>query len=161
MTLEESATAQARILGTDIAEVFATYNSEEEKYGVTVNFTDDGKDKFTSLTDEAASGSQKIYIYLGEIDDSADLTLTCEEKISGGSTFISGSFETYEDAQNYALQIMSGTFNVSDNFNAISKGATFISRVMMVRTCLSVRPVTLTIPGIFKPLSSVTSMNIL
>lgn len=113
MTLDESATAEARILGTDIEEVFATYNSEEEKYGVTVNFTEEGKDKFTSLTSDAASGAQKIYIYLGDIDDSADLTLTCEEKISGGSTFISGSFETYEDAQNYALQIMSGTFNVS------------------------------------------------
>lgn len=113
MTLTESATAEARILGTDIKEVFATYNSEEEKYGVTVNFTDEGKDKFTSLTNDAASGSKKIYIYLGEIDADADLELTCEEKISGGSTFISGSFETYEDAQNYALQIMSGTFNVS------------------------------------------------
>ena len=113
MTLEQSATAEAKILGTDIAEVYATYNSEEEKYGVTVNFTDEGAEKFENLTSEAASGSQTIYIYLGDIDESADLTLTCEEKISGGSTFISGSFETYEDAQNYALQIMSGTFNVS------------------------------------------------
>ena len=113
MTLEQSATADARILGTDIKEVFATYNSQEEKYGVTVNFTDEGAGKFTSLTADAASGNKQIFIYLGEIDDTADLTLTCEEKISGGSTFISGSFDTYEDAQNYALQIMSGTFNVS------------------------------------------------
>lgn len=113
MTLEQSATADARILGTDIKEVFATYNSQEEKYGVTVNFTDEGASKFASLTADAASGNKQIFIYLGEIDDTADLTLTCEEKISGGSTFISGSFDTYEDAQNYALQIMSGTFNVS------------------------------------------------
>ena len=113
MTLTESATAEARILGTDIKEVFATYNSQESKYGVTVNFTDEGADKFASLTSDASNGNKQIFIYLGEIDDSADLTLTCEQKISGGSTFISGSFETYEDAQNYALQIMSGTFNVS------------------------------------------------
>ena len=113
MTLEQSASAEARILGTDIEKVYATYNTQDKVYGVTVDFTNEGKKKFASLTKDAAAGTKTIYVYLGDIDDSAELQLTCEEEITGGSTFISGSFETYEDAQNYALQIMSGTFNVS------------------------------------------------
>ncbi len=111
MTLSESATAEARITGADIKEVYATYSREQECYGVIVNFTEEGSEKFASLTKEAAGSS--IYIYLGDIDDDADMTLTCEKEITGGSTFISGSFETLEDAQDYALKIMSGTFNVS------------------------------------------------
>jgi len=116
MTLTESATAEARIVGTDIKDVQVAYQKDESgkyQYGVTLKFSDEGSQKFASLTDEAANGDQKIYIYLGEIDDSADLKLTCEQKITGGSTFISGSFETYDDAHDYALQLMSGTFNVS------------------------------------------------
>ena len=116
MTLEESETAEALIVGTDIKNVQVGYQKNDEgtyQYGVTVQFTDDGSRKFADLTEQAANGTQKIYIYLGEIDDSADLKLTCEQKIAGGSTFISGSFETYDQAEAYALQIMSGTFNVS------------------------------------------------
>lgn len=115
MTLSESKTAEARILGTDIEDVQVSYQKNDDgeyQYGVVLKFNGEGKEKFASLTADAASGDQKIYIYLGEIDDSADLRLTCEQKIVGGSTFISGSFDTYQDAQNYALQIMSGTFNV-------------------------------------------------
>lgn len=114
MTLEESSSAEAKIVGTDISEVKATVQQQDGEYvyGVSVTFTSDGAKKFADITEEAANGNQKIYIYLGDIDDSADMTLTCESKISGGSTFISGSFDTMEDAENYALQIMSGTFNV-------------------------------------------------
>lgn len=117
MTLEESESAEALIVGTDIKNVQVGYQKTQEsdqyQYGVTVQFTDEGSRKFANLTEQAASGTQTIYIYLGEIDDDADLRLTCEQKISGGSTFISGSFENYEQAEAYALQIMSGTFNVS------------------------------------------------
>lgn len=116
MTLTEGTSAEARIVGTDINDVQVSYqrdDSGEYKYGVSLKFTDEGAKKFADLTGDAANGDKKIYIYLGEIGESADLTLTCEQKITGGQTFISGSFETYQDAQNYALQIMSGTFNVS------------------------------------------------
>ncbi len=117
MTLTKSGTAEARIVGTDIEDVQVSYQKNDEgtyEYGVSLKFTSEGATKFASLTDEAANGDQKIYIYIGEISDNiTPLELTCEKKITGGSTFISGSFEDYESAQNYALQIMSGTFNVS------------------------------------------------
>lgn len=114
MTTTESADAQARIVGSDIENVFVDY--QEEKYGVTLHFTKEGTRKFKELTSEvSSSGSSQgtIYIYFGDIDDSADLRLTCSTTITNGSTFISGNFETYDDAKNYALQIMSGTFNAT------------------------------------------------
>lgn len=115
MTLTQSSSAEARIKGSDISNVQATVqkgDSGDYVYGVSVTFTKEGAKKFADLTGEAASGDKKIYIYLGEIDDSADMQLTCEQKITGGSTFISGSFNTMKDAEDYALKIMSGTFNV-------------------------------------------------
>lgn len=115
MTLTQSSSAEARIKGSDISNVQATVqkgDSGDYVYGVSVTFTKEGAKKFADLTGEAASGDKKIYIYLGEIDDSADMQLTCEQKITGGSTFISGRFNTMKDAEDYALKIMSGTFNV-------------------------------------------------
>ena len=118
MTLDQNASAEARIVGSDIKNVQAGVQQDangEYVYGVSLQFTEEGAKKFSVLTKDAAEGNQVIYIYLGEIDDSADMQLTCEEQITGDSTFISGSFETLEDAENYALQIMSGTFSVNLN----------------------------------------------
>ncbi len=126
MTLDQNASAEARIVGSDVRDVQAGVQQGENGeyvYGVSIQFTEEGAEKFSTLTREASEGDQVIYIYLGEIDDSADMQLTCEEEITGDSTFISGSFETLEDAENYALQIMSGTFSVNlDNpqINVIS-----------------------------------------
>ena len=119
MALTNDDNAEARIKGSDIKSVRASYqrssNGSDYEYGVSVQFTKDGASKFSKLTSEAASGDKKIYIFLGEIggEKTEVLTLNCEQTISGGSTFISGSFDTYEEAEDYALKIMSGTFNVS------------------------------------------------
>lgn len=114
MTLTEG--GDARISGSDISNVYVSYQNSQ--YGVVINFTDEGRTNFSNLTREAASGDQSIYIYLGEINSSNLWNqLTCTEQITSGSTFISSgdssSSWTYEDAQNYSLQIMSGTFNVT------------------------------------------------
>lgn len=113
MTLTEN--GEAGISGSDISNVFVSYQNSQ--YGVVINFTDEGRTKFSNLTKEAANGSQTIYIYLGEIsDENLWNQLTCSEQITGGTTFISSGDSsnawTYEDAENYSLQIMSGTFNV-------------------------------------------------
>ena len=115
--------ASAKLVGTDIEDVFASYQQTEEnnkyEYGVTLRFTKEGAKKFADLTGSVSSeGSSEgtIYIYIGDISDTATpLRLTCKSRITGGSTFISGSFENLEQAQDYALQIMSGTFNVKLN----------------------------------------------
>lgn len=116
MTLEEG--GEARISGSDISGVYVSYQNNQ--YGVVINFTDEGKGKFRELTRDAANTTdQNIYIYLGEIENpTQQLVLNCQEEISSGSTFISSGGDTawtYEDAENYSLQIMSGTFNVSLN----------------------------------------------
>lgn len=120
MTLDKGVfDEEESIRGTDIEDVQVSYqkssSSSSYQYGVSIKFTSEGGTKFANLTGDAANGSKKIYIYLGEVsDDVTPLELTCESKITGGQTFISSEdFETYDDAKAYALQIMSGTFNVS------------------------------------------------
>lgn len=98
------------ISGADINQVYASY--QDESYGVVIRFNKAGARKFTSLTTDASNGDQKLYVYLGEVGETSPREWTCSSTISGGSTFISGSYETYQDAEDAALQIMSGTFNV-------------------------------------------------
>ena len=108
MTAEEN--GEARLTGADIANVVASY--QDGNYGVVLIFDDEGAEKFAELTSEVASdngGSGTLYVYIGD----QSLSLTVKSVITENSTFISGSFETLEDAENYALQIISGTFNVS------------------------------------------------
>lgn len=105
-------------MGADIKNVFVSF--QDSNYGVVINFTDEGKQKFADLTGKASDGAGKIYIYLGDpASPTWENELTCDEKITSGSTFISsGAGEdgwTYEDAEEYSLRIMSGTFNVTLN----------------------------------------------
>ncbi len=111
MTLTENQyNAETDIAGADIDDVFVSYQNDE--YGVTVRFNSDGAKKFAALTGSAASGNQKIYVYLGDVNaDNLFQALTCESQIIGGSTFISGGFDDIDAAEEYALKIMSGTFN--------------------------------------------------
>ena len=106
------------ITGSDIENVYVSF--QNSNYGVVINFTNEGRTKFSQLTNSAANGSQQIYIYLGEPSEgSAWNTLTCTEQITSGSTFISAGEEseggswTYDEAEQYSLRIMSGTFNVT------------------------------------------------
>ena len=110
MTLEQKADAEVYIKGSDISQIYASLGQKDEK-GVTVVFNSEGESKFYEMTKKASEGKQEIYIYFSQVDADADLTLKCEEPISGGRTFISGSFKTIKDAQDYALRLMSGTFS--------------------------------------------------
>ena len=99
------------ISGGQLEKVYVSYNKENNQYGVVVDFNSEGAEKFTKLTESAASGEKKLYVYIGDDDP---LTLTCESKITGGSTFISGgSIADYDSAKQYATMIMSGTFSAS------------------------------------------------
>ncbi len=119
MTLEDGTLDEQNdlyISGADIENVFVSF--QDSNYGVVINFTDEGKEKFSNLTSTASSGSQKIYVYLGDpANPSWQTELTCKEAITSGSTFISaGEGETawtYDEAEEYSLRIMSGTFNVA------------------------------------------------
>lgn len=99
---------EAVLTGKHITEVYASYQqgSTGLEYGVVVNFNAEGSQLFYDLTKQQEGST--IYIYSNDQVISAP---TVNSAIAGGSTFISGS-ETYEDAEAFALQIMSGTFSV-------------------------------------------------
>lgn len=102
----------ARLTGKHISSVQATYgptsSSSDYEWGVTIKFSAEGGALFHTLTQEAVSGAGKIYIYANGEKISEP---TVESAISGGSTVISGNY-TQESAEEFALQIMSGTFSV-------------------------------------------------
>ncbi len=99
------------VSGEQIENVYVSYNQQDNVYGVVVDFNNDGSQAFSSITQSAASGDKKLYVYIGE---DTPLQLTCEEQITGGSTFISGgSITDYESAKEYATMIMSGTFSAT------------------------------------------------
>ncbi len=120
MTLEECTDPtnppEVYIDGFDIDRVNVSMQEQDGSnvYGVSVKFTDEGATAFSTLTELAANGEQKIYIYLGDVNaNNLFGAVTCESKINGGSTFISGeSIDSYESAKEYAYNIMSGTFQV-------------------------------------------------
>lgn len=120
MTEEQAAEGKevtAALDGHDINDVYVSYNNEENQYGVVLKFTSEGSSKFSQLTERVSGksdGEKNIYIYFGAIDTQHYWsTLTCDEKITGGSTFISGGdINDFDKAREYALNIMSGTFDV-------------------------------------------------
>lgn len=105
--------SEAVITGKHIKNVNASYqpsseNTSEYEWGVVVDFTPEGEQLFYNLTNEAlGTNDKKIYIYSnGEM-----ISQPTVSKAIRGSTFISGSYDQ-EGAENFALQIMSGTFSV-------------------------------------------------
>ena len=106
---ENSETAEAVITGKHIKNVQAGRNPETNEYGVSVTFNDEGAILFKNLTSELSGSNGTLYMFIGgEYYSQA----TVKETISGGSTFISGGMNSYEEAQEYATKIMSGTFDV-------------------------------------------------
>jgi len=96
------------LTGENISNAYSNYDSTEAKWGVTVVFDTDGATAFYNYTKNNVGS--KIYIYInGTLNSQPEI----EEAISGGSTFISGSYDNQADADNFALQILSGTFSVN------------------------------------------------
>ena len=105
--LENSVGADALLTGSNINNVYASYNSQEGEWGVSVVFDAEGKEIFAKATSEHVGES--LYIF---VNNELISSPTIKEAISGGSTFISGSY-TQESAEQFATQIMSGTFSVN------------------------------------------------
>ena len=108
---ENSATAEAVLTGQNIKSVQATQQQNSSgvlEYGVSITFDAEGAQKFFELTTEM-QGSQ-IYIFKnGELFSAP----TVNSAIAGGTTFISGSMADMSEAEDFALQILSGTFSVN------------------------------------------------
>ena len=98
---EESLEAEAKLTGRNITN--AEYAYQDNTHGVSVDFDAEGSVIFKQLTTDY----EKLYIYLGSTLISSP---TVNEPITGGKTFISGSFQTQSEATAFALKILSGTY---------------------------------------------------
>ena len=107
----DSEGGEAIITGEHIESCSAAYEQGSGN-GVSITFTSEGSKLFSDLTSNKV-GSQ-IYIY---IDGELYSAPTVNEAITGGRTFISGDF-TQAQAEQYAMKILSGTFQV--NLNVVS-----------------------------------------
>lgn len=108
------------IVGTDVKDV-QVQGGEHGGYAVRVEFTSAAASKFSQLTkDVSESNNQYIYMYLGEVDNpTKSMKINCKEQISGGTTLITAGDNqdfTLEEAEDYRLTIMSGTYNVKLKF---------------------------------------------
>jgi len=102
---------EAVLTGENIVKAYASQqqtSSGSYEYGVSIEFDAEGAQAFYKLTQEQTGN--KIYIYRnGELFSAP----TVNEAIAGGKTFISGSMDTYQDAEEFATQILSGTFSLN------------------------------------------------
>ena len=95
---------EAIITGKHIESCEAAYQNNE--WGVSLKFNSEGKELFSTLTSDHVG--EQIYIY---IDGELFSAPTVQEAISGGTTLING-MSTQEGAEDYAMKILSGTFQV-------------------------------------------------
>lgn len=105
--ITEGIDADAVLTGSNIQNVYANYNSQDGEWGVTVVFDAEGKQIFADVTTQHVNES--LYIY---VNNELISSPTIKEPITGGTTFISGSY-TQQTAEQFATQIMSGTFAVN------------------------------------------------
>ena len=105
--ITEGVDADAVLTGSNIQNVYANYNSQDGEWGVTVVFDAEGKQIFADVTTQHVNES--LYIY---VNNELISSPTIKEPITGGTTFISGSY-TQQTAEQFATQIMSGTFAVN------------------------------------------------
>ncbi len=97
---------EAAITGEHIKSCEAGYQNNQ--WGVSLELTDEGASLFNTFTSE--NQGNNTYIYL---DDTLISTVTVNEVISNGQCFISGSMSTQKEAEEYAMRILSGSFQVN------------------------------------------------
>lgn len=113
-TDDDSVEPNIVLFGTDVKNVQVRGGSHGG-YAVEVEFKNS---KFSQLTkDVAASNNQILYMYLGDVDNPVRvMKVECKEQVPGNITYITKGdnedFETLDEAEDYRLSIMSGTYNV-------------------------------------------------
>jgi len=102
------------ITGKQIVSASAVYDKSSQQYGVQLVFNAEGTTAFSTLTN-AYKGSQ-IYIYLDKNDGNGFTVFsapTVQNAIDDGKTIITGGdIKDQTTANQYAMQILSGTFSV-------------------------------------------------
>ncbi len=100
------------LTGNDVENAYGTYqndNSGKTEIGVSLTLTDEGAKKFKDATTKALASSTGNYIGI-YMDGQLISQPKVNEVIEDGQAFISGSFETIEEAQALANNINAGAF---------------------------------------------------
>ena len=101
------------ISSASIDSVYASYDQENQTYGVVIEFDKSGAQKLQQMSQDASEKSEDNYLYVYIGGDDA-IQLSCTEAITDGQTFISGgSIADSSSAQEYSIKILSGTYDVS------------------------------------------------
>lgn len=95
------------LTGADLKEARVEFDQKTSKPVVAITFTDEGAKKFEDLTGKNVGKPLPIIL-----DNNVISAPIVEDKISGGSAVISGSFTT-EEAKNLAIQLNAGALPVS------------------------------------------------
>ncbi len=106
--------------GVDVARAEARYDTHDRIYVVALELNDSGKQAFKDATTEAYANGDRISIWMDDMEISAP---TVNAIIADGSCTISGSFDTYDDANDLATKINGGALPfklITDSFSTIS-----------------------------------------
>lgn len=109
---EDSETAEAALTENDIKKVTGLYSAAQGSYGVNIEFTKEGQEKFKNLTqkvsDTSNGGSGAVFIQSGLFKQQ----ITVQETIDLESVFISGGVETLAQAKAYAAQFNAAKYDL-------------------------------------------------
>lgn len=94
------------LTGADLKSADVIFDSETGKPAISIQFTSEGGEKFAKITERNVQKSLPIIL-----DDAILSAPVVQEKITGASAQISGSF-TLEEAKNLAIQLNAGALPV-------------------------------------------------
>lgn len=162
----EGEDAETVVSGRHIAKV--EYMLSGITHGVYIEFTEEGKNKFTELTETVSSSeSQTMYIYMNKDYANPFSRTTVTEKNTLGYTFISGASITDKaSGKEYANKIASSTIgvNMTTELDNIEISGTFGSSTRLVITIVTIVLVVLSIVigyVLFRELGLVSALSML
>jgi preprotein translocase subunit SecD len=97
------------LTGADLTSANVVFDQSTGKPSISIEFTKEGGDKFEKITEESV-GKQVAIV----LDNSVISSPTVQEKISGGSAQITGTF-TLEEAKQLAVQLNAGALPIPVN----------------------------------------------
>ena len=98
---------QAQLDASDVQQVIGRVQTEDGQFGAFIYFNDEGSQTLADLTADASNSQVTLYIYLG---DTLFQRITCDEQVEEGYP-LGLAFDTEEQAQSWANQIMGGVFS--------------------------------------------------
>lgn len=166
MKAEEGSSAETIVSGKDIAKV--EYLLSGTTHGVYIEFTKEGKEKFSELTKTvSASEKQIMYIYMNKDYENAFSQTSVTEENTLGYTFISGSsIVDKASGKEYADKLFSSTIgvNMTTSLDNIEISGVFGNHTRLVITIVTIVLVVATIVLayiLFKELGLVSCLSVL